>query len=166
MGLTVTTVNKPIPGIATGNVPEDLAEFLAVEVPKVLAANNGANKEIILSHDTKGLAEQYAGYARAWGMREDGAQSQTELVQYETDNDGKIKLGKDNSPIPVLVDGNPVILRQAIGYQVEIKRIVNRRDMPDTQVRLTVKKYDPAAPRAGRPAGTTNQVPAPAPADK
>lgn len=125
MGLSVVTVNKPIPGVTAGEVPPDLAEFLAIEIPKVLASN-GKDKELILAHDTKALAEQYAGYARAWGMRDDGAMAV-----------------------------------EAIGYQVEIKRIVNRRDMPDTQVRLTAKKYDPDAPRSGRPAGTSNS-PAPA----
>jgi hypothetical protein len=131
MGLSVTTVNKPLPGIATGNVPQELAEFLAIEVPNVLGNNDGKDKELFLSHDTEALAKQYAGYARAWGMREDGAQSV-----------------------------------EAIGYQVEIKRIVNRRDMPDTQVRMTVRKYDPDAPRAGRPAGTgsaNGETPAPTP---
>jgi hypothetical protein len=154
MGLSVTTVNKPLPGIATGNVPEELAEFLAIEVPKVLGNNDGKDKELFLSHDTEALAKQYAGYARAWGMREDGAAGQTEL--HQTDKDGN----------DVLVDGKPVIIRQAIGYQVEIKRIVNRRDMPDTQVRMTVRKYDPDAPRAGRPAGTgsaNGETPAPTP---
>lgn len=132
MGLTVTTVNKPIPGIATGNVPQDLADFLAVEVPKVLGNNDGKDKELFLSHDTEALAKQYAGYARAWGMRDDGAQAV-----------------------------------EAIGYQVEIKRIVNRRDMPDTQVRMTVRKYDPDAPRAGRPAASASNgdTPTPAPAE-
>jgi hypothetical protein len=148
MGLSVVTVNKPIAGVNSSNVPADLAEFLAIEVPKALAANGGKDKELILAHDTKALAESYALYARAWGMRDDGAQAQTEL--HETDEKGK----------DVLVDGKPVITREAIGYQVEIRRIPPRRDMPDNQIRLSVKRYDPDAPKPGRPAGTTN-TPAP-----
>jgi hypothetical protein len=153
MGLSVVTVNKPIAGVTSSDVPKDLAEFLAIEVPKALAANGGKDKELILAHDTKALAESYALYARAWGMRDDGAVAQTE--QYQTDEKGKV----------VEVDGKPVITREAIGYQVEIRRIPNRRDMPDNQIRLSVKKFDPDATRPGRPAGTSN-TPASTPASK
>jgi hypothetical protein len=142
MGLSVVTVNKPIAGVNSSNIPVDLAEYLAVEVPKALAANGGKDKELILAHDTKALAEQYALYARAWGMRDDGASAQTA----EKDEEGNVT-------------------REAIGYPVEIRRIPNRRDMPDNQIRLAVRKYDPNATRPGRPAGTSNtETPAPAPA--
>jgi hypothetical protein len=144
MGLSVVTVNKPIAGVTSGEVPADLIEFLAIEVPKALAANGGKDKELILAHDTKALAENYALYSRVWGMRDDGAQAQTEL--HQLDDKGK----------EVLVDGKPVITRQAIGYQVEIRRISPRRDQPDNQIRLSIKKYDPNGPRPGRPAGTSN----------
>lgn len=153
MGLSLVTVNKPIAGVTSTEIPADLVEFLATEVPKALAANGGKDKELILAHDTEALATQYALYARAWGMRDDGAQSQTEL--HQTDDDGN----------DVEVDGKPVITREAIGYQVEIRRIPNRRDMPDNQIRLAVKKYDPNAVRPGRPAGSSPALaPAPAPA--
>ncbi len=142
MGLSVVTVNKPIAGVTSSDIPQELSDFLAVEVPKVLAAPG--DKELILAHDTAALAQKYALYARAWGMRDDGAAGQTEIRA--TDQDGN----------EIKDENGPVILRQAIGYQVEIRRIANRRDMPDTQVRLTVKPYDPNAVRPGRPAGSVN----------
>lgn len=143
MGLSLVTVNKPILGVTSSDIPQELSDFLAVEVPKVLAAPG--DKELILAHDTAALAQKFALYARAWGMRDDGAAGQAEIRA--TDQDGNEI--KDEA-------GNPVIVRQAIGYQVEIRRIANRRDMPDTQVRLTVKPYDPNSVRPGRPAGSVN----------
>jgi hypothetical protein len=66
---SVVTSNKPIAGVTDVEIPKRLVEFLAKEVPAVLA--NSADKELTLTAKDKATAQILAGYARAWGARQE-----------------------------------------------------------------------------------------------
>lgn len=71
MALTSQVVDKPVAGVGTEDT-EFYAEVSALmerDVPAVLAAP--ADKEITIDGGSKDEAERAAGYARAWGMRQD-----------------------------------------------------------------------------------------------
>lgn len=68
MAIKVEATPKPVAGVQVGEIPEDLAKLLAVEVPKVLSRKE--SHELTLTGETKAEAETHAGYARAWGMRQ------------------------------------------------------------------------------------------------
>lgn len=128
MALKVRAADKPIAGVGTED-PEKYKEVSEFMLQFVYDVKNDAgeviskgvldveNKELELEADTKGEAELYAGYARAWGKRQD--------------------------------------------KPLEIRRIPARQGQPATLIRLSVKTFDPEAPRPGRPA---QSAPAPAPA--
>lgn len=71
MGLTVTVVDKPKAGVVQGTIPPELAKLLDAEVPK--AMKSPQDKEIVLEADTEQAAKLYAGYAKAWGARQEPA---------------------------------------------------------------------------------------------
>lgn len=134
MALKGRIADKPIAGVGTED-PEkykEVSEFMLsvvydqkndkdeVVTPGIL---DKENKELELEGETKTEAELYAGYARAWGKRQDPA--------------------------------------------LEIRRIPARQGQAATLVRLSVKTFDPEAPRPGRPTqapATPAPTPAPAPA--
>jgi len=85
MALTVAVVDKPVNGVTLTDIPAELVELLVANVPQCLyinpdlesnekTAGNPENiqrdKELQFDADSKGEAEKYAGYARAWGMRQ------------------------------------------------------------------------------------------------
>jgi hypothetical protein len=69
MAIKLAATPKPIQGQPEGKIPEDLVKLLESEVPKVL--KDLENQELTLVGENKGEAETYAGYARAWGMRQE-----------------------------------------------------------------------------------------------
>jgi hypothetical protein len=71
MALVSQVVDKPVSGVGTEDT-EFYAEVSALmerDVPAVLKAP--ADKEITIDGASKDEAERAAGYARAWGMRQD-----------------------------------------------------------------------------------------------
>jgi hypothetical protein len=126
MALKGRAADKPIAGVGTED-PEkykEVSEFMLSVLSDVL---DKENKELEMEGDTKTEAELYAGYARAWGKRQEPA--------------------------------------------LEIRRIPPRQGQANTLVRLSVKTFDPNAPRPGRPtpqvqapANGTQATPTPAPA--
>jgi len=67
---TVTTERKPIAGVVAGEIPEKLSEHMARETPNVLKS---VDHELILTAKTEEQAKRLAGYARAWGARQEPA---------------------------------------------------------------------------------------------
>lgn len=71
MALKSAVVDKPVAGVGTEDTEfyNQVAELMERDVPAVLKAP--ADKEITIDGDTKDEAERAAGYARAWGMRQE-----------------------------------------------------------------------------------------------
>lgn len=71
MALTSQVVDKPVAGVGTEDTEfyTEVSALMERDVPAVLAAP--ADKEITIDGGSKDEAERAAGYARAWGMRQD-----------------------------------------------------------------------------------------------
>lgn len=64
----VTVERKPVAGITQGDIPEKLAQHLAANYKKAL---EGEDHELRLKARDEKTAKQLAGYARAWGARQE-----------------------------------------------------------------------------------------------
>jgi len=100
---SIAPVMKPKPGVVAGEIPAPLAAMLAEYAPKALT---DPDFELVLTAKDEATAKQLAGYARAWGARQEP--------------------------------------------KLYIKKVVNRRDMPDNQARLSVE-LDSEVPPENRP---------------
>lgn len=66
MALTLTTVHKPIQGVDTVEIPQELVDLLMQEVPKNLASND---YELALDAGSDGETKKYYLWSRAWAGR-------------------------------------------------------------------------------------------------
>jgi hypothetical protein len=65
---TVTPTRKPIAGVTQGEIPPPLHRMLTEHAPKALADKD---YELTLTAKDEATAKRLAGYARAWGARQE-----------------------------------------------------------------------------------------------
>ena len=70
---TVTVTRKPVGGVTEGQIPERLAAYLAEHAPKALPKDGqtSSDHELTLTAKDEATAKRLAGYARAWGARQE-----------------------------------------------------------------------------------------------
>lgn len=65
---TVSVEQRPVMGVTTGEIPQKLVELLEQHVPHAL---KDPSFEISISAKDAAQAKRLAGYARAWGARQE-----------------------------------------------------------------------------------------------
>jgi hypothetical protein len=65
---TITVTAKPVAGVVETEIPEGLAKLLAEHAPKALG---NTDYELTLTAKDEKQAKILAGYARAWGARQE-----------------------------------------------------------------------------------------------
>jgi hypothetical protein len=63
---TIETVRKPVAGVTTGTIPEELAKLLEEKYKEVLG-EKGNDFELVLNAKDEATAKKLALYAKAWG---------------------------------------------------------------------------------------------------
>jgi hypothetical protein len=66
--IALVNVRKPVAGVVQGEIPAMLAKLLEVEVPKAL---KDPDYELQLTAKDESKVKKLAGYARAWGGRQE-----------------------------------------------------------------------------------------------
>lgn len=96
----VTVARKPVPGVVQGEIPPKLAEYLEKQVPGVLA--NPADFELTLTAKDESQAKKLAGYAKAWGARQEPRLRITKVPNGKTypENIARLSVVKDED-VPV-----------------------------------------------------------------
>lgn len=64
----VAVATKPSPGVSTVEIPEKLASMLAEHASKVVGS---VDQELVLNATDEASAKVLAGYAKAWGARQE-----------------------------------------------------------------------------------------------
>jgi hypothetical protein len=127
MALTVTVVEKPVGGVQLSDIDPELIKLFEANIPQCLYVD-----------PTKELDPKTAG-------NKANIMAEPKELQFDADT-------KDEA-------------EKAAGYarawgarqtpKLEIRRVgAKLQGQPSTRVRLTVKLFDPNAPRPGRPAST------------
>jgi hypothetical protein len=68
MALKVEVSRKPVAGVSTEPVPDELAAHLVKLVPEVLKENK--DKELTITADNEREAALYAAHAKRWGTQQ------------------------------------------------------------------------------------------------
>jgi hypothetical protein len=68
MPFKIEVSRKPVAGVSTEPVPEDLAAHLAKLVPEVLKENK--DKELTITADNEREAALYAAHSKRWGTQQ------------------------------------------------------------------------------------------------
>lgn len=130
MGLKVTVVEKPVGGIALTDIPADYIELYKTNVPACIYVDPSKETDPKTAGNPENLL------------------AESKELQFDADT-------KDEA-------------EKAAGYArawgmrqtpaIEMRRIgAKLQGQPATRVRLSVKLFDPNAPRPGRPAANSNK---------
>lgn len=92
---SIAVTRKPVPGVVQGEIPPKLAEYLAKETPGALA--NPADFELVLTAKDESQAKKLAGYAKAWGARQEPRLRITKVPNGKTypENVARLSVAKD-----------------------------------------------------------------------
>lgn len=124
MPLTVTVVEKPVAGISLSDIPKDYLDLYAANVPACIYVD-----------PSKELDKKTAG-------NPDNLLKDSKELQFDADT----KDEAEKAAAYARVWG----MRQ--DPKLELRRVgAKLQGQPATRVRLSVKLYDPNAPRPGRP---------------
>lgn len=125
MGLKVTVVDKPVSGISISDIPADYIELYATNIPACLYVDPSKEKD-----------------AKTAG-NPDNVLKESKELQFDADT----KDEAEKAAAYARVWG----MRQE--PKLELRRVgAKLQGQPATRVRLSVKIFDPNAPRPGRPA--------------